>query len=116
MGVGVAVAVAGPGSSLGLEAGEDGVEALIVLAAPPGVPGRLGGGRVRCSAVSYPRYTVGADGYGDGPVPVPVLVLTDRNWNAENTTEEKRDPRLLDMIRACEASSKKTDASEEGKG
>ena len=62
MGVGVAVAVAGPGSSLGLEAGEDGVEVLIVLAAPPGVPGRLGGGRVRCIAVSYPRYTIGADG------------------------------------------------------
>lgn len=49
-------------------------------------------------------------------MPVPVLVLVDRNWNAENTAEEKREPRLLEMIRACEASSKKTDASKEGKG
>ena len=55
MGVGVAVAGAGPSSSLGLEAGEVGVEALIVVAAALGVPGRLGGGRERCSAASYPR-------------------------------------------------------------
>jgi len=60
--MGIAVAVAGPSSSLGLKAGEDGVEALIVLAAAPGVPGRLGDGKGRCSAASYPRYTTGADG------------------------------------------------------
>jgi hypothetical protein len=60
--VGVGVAVAGPSSTLGLEAGEDGVEALVVLAAVPGVPGRLGGEREDCSAASYPRYTTDADG------------------------------------------------------
>jgi len=47
---------------MGLEAGEDGVEALIVLAVVPGVPGRLGNGREPCSAASYPRYTTDADG------------------------------------------------------
>ena len=59
VGVGVGAAVAGPSSTMGLEAGEDGVEALVVLAA---APGRLGGGRERCSAASYPRYTTDADG------------------------------------------------------
>jgi hypothetical protein len=35
---------------------------------------------------------------------------------AEDTAEDMREPRLLEMMRACEASSKKTDASEVGRG
>jgi len=72
LGVGAAVAGtgagAGPGSAVGLYAGEAGVDALVpvpVFVFVLGVPGRLGGGRERRTASSYPRYTTGADGYGD---------------------------------------------------
>ena len=73
LGVGAAVAGigagAGPGSAAGLDAGEAGVDALVPVPVPVpilGVPGRLGGGgRERRTASSYPRYTTGADGYGD---------------------------------------------------
>ena len=61
LGVGVAVAGAGPSIALGLEAGEDGVEALAAAVLALGVPGRLGDGRERRTASSYARYTTGAD-------------------------------------------------------
>ena len=49
------------------------------------------------------------------PVPVPVLMPVDRKV-ANERKAERREPRLLERMRACEASSKKTDASEDGRG
>ena len=73
LGVGVAVADpgtgagagagAGPSTALGLDAGEEGVDAgVLVVTVAPGVPGRLGGGRERRTASSCPRYTTCAEG------------------------------------------------------